>query len=204
MKTILFVCIRHGESVWNAEGLWTGWHDVSLSQKGEIEAKNAANILKNMHFDVAFTSDLKRAYDTLQIILDELGINIPVFKNQALRERNYGIYTGKNKWEIKKSVGEYRFNLIRRGWDEPIPQGEKLKDVYDRVVPYFKESILPVIKKGQNILFVTHGNTNRALIKYLESVSDSQIASIEMKTGEIIIYQLDKEGKVISKVIKNI
>ncbi len=194
------VLIRHGESLWNAQGKWQGWQDIALSDKGRIEAKTAASVLLDIKFDIAFTSDLVRATESLEIIKRELNyLDLPSWAYAEFKERNYGIYTGKVKWEIKEMLGEDEFIKLRRGWDVPIPQGESLKDVYQRVIPKFQESILPQIKKGLNILFVAHGNSNRALMKYLEDISDELISGVEIATGEVLIYKLDKKSKVISK-----
>lgn len=194
------VLIRHGESEWNARGIWCGWTDIALSKKGILEAKQAATAIKDFNFDIAFTSDLIRASDTLKIIKSELNLlNLPTIVEPAFKERHYGIYAGKNKWEIKERIGEEAFKKLRRGWDVPIPQGESLKDVYQRVIPKFQETILPEIKKGLNILFVAHGNSNRALMKHLENISDELISGVEIATGEVLIYKLNKKSKVISK-----
>lgn len=197
------VLIRHGESEWNAKGLWTGLNDVSLNKNGEKEAQEAADVLKDYHFDYIFLSKLKRAKETYEIIkkINQLD-NIPVIEDSALNERDYGIYAGKNKWEIKKELGDEEFLKIRRSWNHPIPKGESLEDVYNRVVPYFKSEILPKLKEQKNVLAVAHGNSLRALIKYLENISDEDIPKLEMATGEVYIYEIDKNGKVISKEIK--
>lgn len=192
--------VRHGESEWNAKGLWTGWTDVSLTEKGKSEAKKTATSLRDIKFDLAFTSDLKRANETLSIILEELSLQkIPVHKSFSIKERHYGEYTGKNKWEIKEKVGEEKFKRIRRGWNEPIPQGESFKDVYERVSAHYIVNILPHIKSGKNILFVAHHNSNRALIKLLDQIEDEKISEVEMATGEAWVYRLHTSGKTISK-----
>ena len=194
------VLVRHGESVWNEKGLWTGWQDVSLTAKGKQEAKEAAWVLKDIKFDLAVTSDLKRASETWEVIREELAIGIvQTISHHVYKERHYGIFTGKNKWEIKKQVGEAKFKRLRRGWDEPIPQGETLKDVYQRVIPHLSEHILPKVKKGSNVIIVAHGNTHRAIIKHLENISDESIIDIEMATGEVIVYNLDHQGKIVKK-----
>lgn len=198
------VLVRHGESTWNKEGLWTGLKNVSLSQKGEEEAVLAGANIKNIKFNIGFTSVLKRAFDTIKIIKTVIDQNeLPVIENKALNERDYGDFTGKNKWKIKAEVGDEEFLKIRRSWDYQIPNGESLKDVYDRVVPYFQNKILPYLKEGKNILVSAHGNSLRALIKYLENISDSQISNLEIATGEIYIYSIDQNGNVISKQVKN-
>lgn len=198
MSKIVFV--RHGESLWNKKGLWTGWTDIPLSKKGEKEARLAGKKIKGITFHLSFTSDLIRAWQTLEIIKKELQIeDIPSAKHQALKERHYGEFTGKRKWDIQKNVGDKRFKKIRRGWDDPIRNGETLKDVYNRVVPYYQQSILPHLTNGKNVLIVAHGNSIRALIKHMEGISDEDISDVEFKTGEVVIYKVDKIGKVITK-----
>lgn len=196
------VLVRHGESKWNKQGLWTGWTDIELDEKGKEVGRKDGELLKNINFNMSFTSKLKRAQQTLEEIKKVIG-DIPTEENFALNERNYGIFTGKNKWEIEKEVGEEEFLKIRRGWDVPIKDGETLKDVYERVVPYYEQDILPKIKKGENVLISAHGNSLRALVKFLENISDEQISSIELEVGEVYIYQMDENGKIISKEIKN-
>lgn len=194
------VLIRHGESVWNAQGKWQGWRDIPLTDKGRNEAKLAASELTDIKFDIAFTSDLIRAKETMEIIKKELNCNdLPTIIEPGFKERNYGIYTGKVKWEIKEMLGEEEFKRLRRGWDVPIPEGESLKDVYDRAVPKYLELILPEVKNGLNILLVAHGNSNRVLIKYIEKIPDNLISTLEIATGEVMIYILDKYGKILSK-----
>jgi 2,3-bisphosphoglycerate-dependent phosphoglycerate mutase len=197
-KQCVLVLVRHGESLWNAKGLWTGWTDIGLSDLGKKEAQMAAKELAKYNFDIAFTSDLSRAYETLNIIKKELKLkSLKTVESPALKERNYGVYTGKNKWDMQKILGVERFNKVRRGWDVPIPEGETLKVVYDRVVSYFIKNIKPELDNGKNVLIVAHGNTNRALMKYLEEVPDELVSDIELITGEIVTYQFDVTGKVI-------
>lgn len=197
--------IRHGESLWNKKGLWTGWTDIGLSEKGREEAKHAGQKLRSINFDITFTSPLKRAKETLEIIKKELGIeNLLTEANTALNERHYGIYTGKNKWQLKEELGEEKFLKIRRGWDVPIPEGETLKDVYERVVPYYQQNILPQLLSGKNVLISAHGNSLRALVKFLENTPDADIPNLEIATGEIYIYQIDNRGKITSKEIKKV
>ncbi|RJP47388.1 MAG: 2,3-diphosphoglycerate-dependent phosphoglycerate mutase [Armatimonadetes bacterium] len=211
------VLVRHGESEYNARGLWTGLTDIPLNQKGIEEAKEAGKSLKNIKFDVAFTSSLLRSQQTLSEILKALprrsslilrsfseggsegGPNLPIHKSPALNERNYGDYTGKNKWEIKEKVGEEEFQKIRRSWDFPIPNGESLKDVYNRVVPYFEQNILPHLKQHKNVLITAHGNSLRALIKHLENIPDDAVSHLEIGTGEVYVYKTDENGKITSK-----
>ena len=183
------ILVRHGESEWNEKGLWTGWTDVGLTEKGKEEAKKAAHEIKDVPVDVAFTSDLKRAHDTLTIILHELGKDqITVTVAPELKEKSYGDLAGKNKWELKEKYGEEQWMKWRRAWNEPIPNGETLKIVYERVVPYYTDHILPLLEQGKNVIVAAHGNSIRALLKYLESISDEDIAGIEFPTGTALIF----------------
>lgn len=192
------VLVRHGESQWNAKDLWTGWTDIGLTEKGKQEARRAGDKLKDIAFDAAYTSRLSRAKETLKIILDTIGQSaIPVYDSEAINERNYGIYTGKNKFEIKRQIGDEAFLHIRRGWDYPIPQGESLKQIYERVAPYYEKEILPHLQSGKNILIAAHGNSLRALMKYLEHISDEDIAGVELATGEVVVYHIDHVGNVL-------
>lgn len=201
----LLALVRHGESVWNQKGLWTGWTDIPLTKKGEEEAIKAATSLAGIQFDQYFSSELSRAVQTIEIMFGRLNLQRSNYtKIHDFKERHYGIYTGKNKWEIKKKVGESKFNKLRRGWDEPIPNGETLKDVFQRVIPRFQKDIWPLILNGKKILLVAHGNTHRAIIKHLEQVPDEKISEIEMETGEVIVYYFNQKGIIISKEKKHI
>lgn len=196
------VLVRHGESTYNAKGVWTGWLDPPLSEKGFEEAKQAGNLLKDIKFDISYTSDLLRAQQTLDEIKKILGIEIQTIISPEIKERNYGDYTDKNKWEVEKQLGEEEFRKLRRSFDHPVPNGESLKDVYNRTIPYYQEEILPKLKNGQNILISAHGNSLRALTKYLENISDEEIENLEIPTGQVIAYQINAEGKVTSKDIQ--
>lgn len=183
------VISRHGESEWNLLGKWTGWTDVGLTEKGVADTVRLGALLKNMDFDAAYTSELKRTHQTLDALLEgrDKG-GLPTVRNAALNERDYGDLTGKNKWEVKNEIGEEAFNGIRRGWDYPVPGGETLKDVYERALPYFQTEILPRLQKGENILLVAHGNSIRALMKYLDQVPEDDIANVEMLFGQLLVY----------------
>lgn len=194
--------IRHGESIWNKKGLWTGFVDVDLDSTGVEQAKEAAVSIKDIPFNIAFCSVLKRAIHTLNVILDTLGYTIPVYYSDSLNERNYGIYTGKNKWEIEKEVGEEKFEAIRRAWNEPIPNGESLQEVYQRVSSYYTNTILPYLQKGENVIVSFHGNSMRALIKHIEKILDDQVQSIEVATGEVFVYDINLKGEVTHKEIR--
>jgi 2,3-bisphosphoglycerate-dependent phosphoglycerate mutase len=195
--------IRHGQSKWNAEGLWTGWTDIDLNEKGVEEAQKAAEAIKDIPFSVAHTSDLIRARHTLDEMLKALQLDIPITVDKALREKHYGDYAGKNKWQIKEQVGEEEFQKIRRSWDYVLPNGESLLNVYERVVPYYEKRILPDLESGKNVLVSSHGNTLRALVKYLENIADDQISGLEIGTGEAYLYTIDENGKVIGKDVRS-
>lgn len=197
------ILVRHGKSIWNEEGKWTGWTDVELTDDGRAEARHSAEVIADLPVDGAYTAPLIRTRETLQIILEENGWeDIPVSETRNLLERNYGIYTGQNKWEVKEKVGERIFKEIRRGWDFPIPEGENLKTVYNRVVPFYKNEILPRLKDGENILISASGNSLRALVKYLDNLSIEDLKSLEIGLGEVSIYQIDTSGKVVSQEIR--
>ena len=196
------ILVRHGKSVWNATGQWTGWTDVGLNEEGIAEAKRAGDAIRDIEIHKAHASDLKRAQETLDHIKTTLGKSVKTDTDPALRERNFGIYTGKNKWQVKEQVGEAEFQKIRRGWDHLIPEGESLKDVYARVVPYFEKNILPDLKKGKNTLVVAHGNSLRALMKKLDNISDAAICDLEVGLGEVHCYTFDEKGKIVGKEIR--
>lgn len=198
------ILLRHGESEWNTLGKWTGLTDVGLTKKGEEEARKAGESLRDISLDNGFCSVLARAKDTLTIALEVANKkDLHVEYDAALNERDYGVYTGKDKWKVKEEVGEEKFMAIRRGYDTNIPEGENLKQVCERVHPYFKSKILPIIESGENVIISAHGNSLRALIKYVEDIADEDAHAIEMKTGEIIMYEIDENGKMISKEILN-
>lgn len=197
------VLVRHGKSQWNKDGLWTGWTDIPLAPEGIEEAKKTGEELKDIHFDVAYTSDMIRAKQTLDEILTVIHQkDIPIIEDPAIKERDYGDYTKKNKWDIKAEKGEEEFQKIRRAWDYPPPHGESLKMVSERTVPYYEKEILPKLKEGKNILVSAHGNSLRALVKYLENISDADVEKLEIGTGEAYVYQIDSRGEVTSKEIR--
>ncbi len=196
--------VRHGESEWNQLGLWTGKTDVSLTEKGRSEARQAAKQLFEIHWDAAFISGLKRSNETLQEIISTLQLaNVPTSSDHALDERDYGNFAGLKKEEVEKEYGEDLFEKWHRSWDYPVPHGETLKDVYARVIPYYQKKILPLLEQNKNVLICAHGNSLRALVKYLENISDEDIAHLELKTGAVYVYEINTEGKIISKKIAN-
>lgn len=189
---------RHAESEWNATGRWTGITDVHLSDKGFKDTAVLGQALKNTQIpiDISYCSQQIRSQETLSGMLNaSQQFNIDIIPSAELNERDYGDYTGKNKWQIKESVGEDAFNQLRRGWNSPIPHGETLKNVYERVVPFYLNTIVPLLKDGKNVLIVAHGNSIRALIKYLKTISDEAIAEIEMPFGRIDIYDITADGQ---------
>ena len=202
MKKRNLILVRHGQSEWNAKNLFTGWKDPDLTEKGLLEAKIAGEQIaaEDINFDIMFTSVLSRAQRTGQIILE--GINqthINVIKNQALNERNYGSLAGLNKDDARKKWGEEQVHIWRRSFDIPPPKGESLKNTAERVLPYFNVEIMPKIKNGSNILIAAHGNSLRALIMELDSISSEEIVKLEIPTGAPIQYQFNENGEVLSK-----
>jgi 2,3-bisphosphoglycerate-dependent phosphoglycerate mutase len=219
------VLVRHGESVWNKENLFTGWTDVDLSECGRNESREAGSALKKhgLQFDVAFTSVLKRAIRTLWIMLDEMELMwIPETKDWRLNERHYGALQGLNKAETAGKFGEAQVKLWRRsyqvrppaleredprhprldpryGFIDPhqLPSGECLQDTVERVLPFWREQVVPALQSGQRPLIVAHGNSLRGLIKYLDQVSDDDIVNLEIPTGKPLVYELDQELKPI-------
>lgn len=195
--------VRHGKSEWNKLGQWTGWTDVELVEEGREEARKAGEFLKDEDIDVVYTSDLKRTHQTFEEIRNSTGkTHLTHIPSEALKERHYGIHTGKNKWQVKDEVGEEMFTSIRRGWDTKIPEGETLKDVHTRVMPYYEENIKKDLLEGKNVLVVAHGNTLRALIKHLDKLSDIEIENVEVGTGEVHSYSFDESAEVLGKKIK--
>ena len=198
------VLLRHGESVWNKENRFTGWTDVDLSPKGVSEAQEAGKILKNKGFvfDLAFTSVLIRAERTLEIVLDEMDLKgIEVFKSWRLNERHYGTLQGLNKAEIAKQYGEEQVAIWRRSYSTPpaflFHKGESLKDTVERFLPYWTGSIEPFLRKQKRIIIVAHGNTLRALVKYLDGVSEEDIVKLEIPTGIPLVYEFDETFKAV-------
>ena len=213
------VLIRHGESAWNKENRFTGWTDVDLSEKGRAEAKEGGEVLKRegYTFDVAYTSVLKRAIRTLWIVLDEMDLMwIPVYRSWRLNERHYGALQGLNKAETAAKFGEDQVKIWRRSYDiqpprlEPIderypgrdpryknlkpgelPLTECLKDTVERFLPYWHETIAPAVRDGQKVLIAAHGNSLRALVKYLDNISDEEIVERNIPTGMPLVYELD-------------
>lgn len=219
------VLIRHGESTWNLENRFTGWTDVGLTEKGVMEAHTGGKSLKEQgfQFDIAFTSVLRRAIKTLWIVLEEMGLEwIPVVRAWQLNERHYGALQGLNKAEMAVKFGEEQVKIWRRSYDVPppaleinderhprfdpryaglnadeLPASECLKDTVTRMLPYWHNTIAPAIKNGKQVLVVAHGNSLRALVKYLDNVSDEEIVGLNIPTGMPLVYELDADLKPI-------
>ena len=218
------VLVRHGESIWNLENKFTGWTDVELSSNGIKEAHEAGKLLKNMnfHFDIAYTSVLKRAIDTLQIIIDEMNLDVKVIENYKLNERHYGALQGLNKDETIKKYGQEQVRLWRRSKDvrppllsvddkrnpkfdkkyigiNDLPLGENLEDTIKRVKEYYEDVIKKDLLNNKDVIVVAHGNSLRALIAYLENLNDEEIINLEIPTGKPICYIFDDNLKIIKK-----
>lgn len=208
------VLVRHGQSTWNKEKKFTGWTDVELTQQGIAEAKEAAKLLKEdgFTFDLAYTSVLKRAIDTLDIILNVMGlVGIPIKKTWKLNERHYGALQGFNKVEMAQKVGEEQVHIWRRSYDvrppaltedDPRyspndPLTESLKDTVERFVPYWNEVIAPSIKDGKKIIISAHGNSLRALVMHLDNIPEDEIVDLNIPTGVPLVYELDENLKPI-------
>jgi 2,3-bisphosphoglycerate-dependent phosphoglycerate mutase len=210
------VLIRHGQSQWNLENRFTGWWDVDLSDKGVAEAKAAGDLMRErgVDFDVCFTSLLTRAIRTLNLALGQMDrLWLPVVKDYRLNERHYGGLTGFNKQEMRDKVGDEQVKIWRRSFDIPpppmeadspydvgadrryaglqVPKSESLKDTIERVLPYWDEAIVPALRSGQRVLISAHGNSIRALVKHLSQIGDDDIVSVEIPTGQPLVFDLD-------------
>ncbi|MEK7071619.1 MAG: 2,3-bisphosphoglycerate-dependent phosphoglycerate mutase [Patescibacteria group bacterium] len=195
--------VRHHESEWNKLGKWTGTRDRHLDPYGFKKSEDMGLLIKDIPIDYAFASMLVRTIETLSCILNVCKrYEVPTEHSMALNERDYGDYTGKNKFEMEKLLGEEEYKKLHRGWDYPIPNGESLKTVYNRSVPYFLAKILPHVRDGKNVLVVAHGNSLRSIVKYIENISDEKITDIEIPFGAITIYDLDDGGHLIHKEIR--
>ncbi len=202
MTDRLLVLVRHGQSEWNLANLFTGWRDVDLSERGVAEAREAGRRLKaeGLRFDIAFTSALKRAQRTLDLMLEELGqTHIPVLKDQALNERDYGDLVGLNKDDARKRWGEEQVHIWRRSYAVAPPGGESLRDTAARVLPYYIQEMLPRVLRGERVLVAAHGNSLRALVMVLDRLTPATIPSMELETGVPLVYRLNADSTVASK-----
>ena len=203
MTDRLLVLVRHGESEWNLTNLFTGWKDVDLTENGIREARAAGRKLKaqGIRFDVGFTSALIRAQRSLDLILEEMGQKtIPVFKDQALNERDYGELSGLNKDDARAKWGAEQVHIWRRSYDVAPPGGESLKDTAARVLPYYIQEILPRVIRGEHVLVSAHGNSLRALVMVLERLSTADILKRELGTGVPMIYRLNADTTVAERL----
>jgi 2,3-bisphosphoglycerate-dependent phosphoglycerate mutase len=201
MNSIL-VLVRHGESEWNKLNLFTGWRDVDLTEKGVEEARKAGVLLKGegLRFDIGFTSALKRAQRTLDIILGETGqTDLQIVRDQALNERDYGDLVGLNKDDARKRWGDEQVHIWRRSYDISPPGGESLKDTAARVLPYYQSYIVPEIEAGKSVIVAAHGNSLRALVMVLDKLSQEQVLQLNLATGVPLVYRLNSDGSVIEK-----
>jgi 2,3-bisphosphoglycerate-dependent phosphoglycerate mutase len=202
MTERLLVLVRHGQSDWNLKNLFTGWKDPELTEKGVAEAKEAGRKLKaqGLGFDIAFTSALKRAQVTLDLALAEMGqTGLPIVRNLALNERDYGDLSGLNKDDARAKWGEDQVHIWRRSYDVPPPGGESLKDTLARTLPYYVQEILPRVLRGERTLVAAHGNSLRALIMVLEKLTPEGILARELGTGVPVIYRLNADSTVAEK-----
>ena len=201
MKNVL-VLVRHGESEWNRRNMFTGWQDVDLTEEGVAEAHRAGTMLKaeGAHLDIAFTSLLKRAQNTLRIILGELGQDrVPIVFDAALNERHYGDLVGLNKDEARKRWGDEQVHLWQRSYDIAPPGGESLKDTAARVLPFYSKRIVPELHAAKSVILVGHGNSLRALVMQLDRLSPAQVIELSIGTGMPLIYRLRPDGSVAEK-----
>ncbi|MEK7219389.1 MAG: histidine phosphatase family protein [Patescibacteria group bacterium] len=199
-----FIVARHHESEWNKLGKWTGKVDVGLTDHGFEMSKKMGNLISDLGIDQAFASTQIRSVETLFYMEESKCMDVPITRSAAFNERDYGIYTGKNKMEMLKLLGEEEFNKLRRAWDYPVPNGETLKMVYERVVPYYLSTVLPLLKAGKNILLVAHGNSIRALMKYIEKLREDDMMHVEMLFGAVVIYELSEEGYMVNKEVREV
>jgi 2,3-bisphosphoglycerate-dependent phosphoglycerate mutase len=194
------ILVRHAESEWNRLGKWTGLSEVHLSKKGSTDAVVMGQSLRDITIDAAYCSEQIRTVETTHILLRAaLTETATLTRNKNLNERDYGEYTGLNKWEVRDRVGDKAFKRIRRSWDYPISGGETLKMVFARVVPFYISYIVPDLLLGRNVLVISHGNTLRALVKYIESVTDTAIEKLEIPFDSILIFQVASDGRALSK-----
>ncbi|MBI3321708.1 MAG: 2,3-diphosphoglycerate-dependent phosphoglycerate mutase [Candidatus Omnitrophica bacterium] len=206
------VLIRHGQSQWNLENRFTGWVDIPLTDAGRDEARRGAALVRHLRFDRAFTSALRRAQETLDIVLDVLGQReIPIERDQALNERHYGALQGLDKAEMARQFGERQVHIWRRSFDVAPPKdktqwnpdgvSESLKDTAARTLPYFHAKILPLVQAGQQILVVAHGNSLRAIVMHLDRLTKEQVLELNIATGPPIVYEIGADGAVLKKVV---
>ncbi|CAM4523600.1 2,3-diphosphoglycerate-dependent phosphoglycerate mutase [Corallococcus exiguus] len=195
----ILALVRHGQSLWNLENRFTGFVDVPLTEQGRAEARKAADALQDVKFDVAYTSALSRAQQTLAILLEALKQTPPVIRDAALNERHYGDLQGLNKADAAKEFGEKQVHVWRRSFDVPPPNGESLEMTAKRVLPFFDRAIAGDLRQGKNVLVVAHGNSNRSLVMRLDKLSGETVVGLELATGVPLVYEIGADGQVVSK-----
>lgn len=197
------ILVRHGQSEWNLKNLFTGWKNPPLTEQGIAEARATGKKLKAAGYkpDLYYTSALTRAHQTLDLILEELGVvNVTITRNQALNERDYGDLAGLNKDDARKKWGEEQVLIWRRSYDVPPPGGESLKDTAARTLPYYEAEILPHLRTGKTVLVAAHGNSLRSMVMAIEELTPDEILKRELATGEPVIYRIGSDGKLVEKV----
>lgn len=197
------ILVRHGQSLWNLEDRFTGWIDVPLTDLGREEARNAGKKLAGTKIDVAYTSDLARAQNTLALMLETMGVDVPTIRNKALNERHYGDLQGLNKARTAEKYGAEQVKVWRRSYDVPPPgeEGESLKMTAARTLPFFERCILGDIAQGKNVLVVAHGNSNRSIVMELDKLSEAQVLDLNLGTAVPVVYDLGEAGEVRGKEI---
>lgn len=195
--------VRHGQSLWNLQNRFTGWIDVPLTPRGEDEARRAGQLLREtgVAFDVAYTSNLTRAQRTLDIVMSEAGLDLPVIRDQALNERHYGDLQGLDKDRTRAQYGDEQVHLWRRSYDVAPPNGESLKDTAARTLPFYERAILGDVARGRSVLVVAHGNSNRSIVMTLDQLSPDEVTALEIPTGVPLVYDLSDDGAVLSKQV---
>ncbi len=196
------VLIRHGQSLWNLENRFTGWVDVPLTGQGRDEARRAGERIRDIKFDVAYTSALSRAQETLELVLQMVGQRPPVIRDPALNERHYGDLQGLNKADTAARHGEAQVKIWRRSFDVAPPNGESLEMTAQRTLPFFERAIAGDLRQGKNVLVVAHGNSNRSIVMKLDGLTREQILELNLETGVPLIYEISKEGAVISRQVR--
>jgi len=196
------VLIRHGQSLWNLENRFTGWIDVPLTDKGRAEARRAGQLISDLKFDVAYTSALTRAQETLQLVLETAGQRPPIIRDQALNERHYGDLSGLNKADTAKRYGDEQVKLWRRSYDVAPPNGESLELTARRTLPFYDRAIAGDLRQGKNVLVVAHGNSNRSIVMKLDNLTREQVVALELGTGVPLVYEIAEDGSVVSRQIR--
>ena len=195
------ILVRHGQSLWNLEDRFTGWVDVPLTAQGREEATRAGGLLKGTDLHVAYTSGLARAQNTLALLTEAMGIELPTIRDEALNERHYGDLQGLNKARTAEKYGAEQVHIWRRSYDIPPPNGESLEMTAARTLPFFERCILGDIAQGKNVLVVAHGNSNRSIVMKLDGLTKEEVLNLNLGTAVPVVYDLTTDGAVISKAI---